>query len=118
MFEGKTLEEMIVIATDLQKENESLASENEGLKNQVEQLNSVIANASTGAPAVSKQEESVPTIPTEPFEFEGKQYKWLKGRFRLIGDPKAYTAQEAMATPEILKKLLAVKGQSIVEELA
>lgn len=85
----------------------------------IEKLNAVIGNAKaqTSIDVVTKKEEA-PVIPAEFVEVDGEQYQWLRAGFRLPGEINKYTAQEASGNVDVLKRLLAIEGQSILKKLA
>ena len=88
----------------------------------IEKLNGVIASAKPAAQTAIelKKKTEATTIPTEELEFKGKKYQWLRAAFRLPGDTKKYTAQEAATDLEkggIIERLLSIKGQEILKEV-
>ncbi len=74
---------------------------------EIESLNDVIANAG-GA------EKIVSTIPE--ITHDEKIFLVKKQSFRLLGDDKLYTTKDLKADYELVKRVLALNGQSILEE--
>lgn len=84
----------------------------------IEQLNTVIGTANTKTVIeIEKKKVEAPVIPAEPFEYKGKSYKWLRAAFRLPGDIKKYSCQDAAGNENVMDKLLAIEGQGILKEL-
>lgn len=82
-----------------------------------------IAQEAAGAKALKAAEAAASLeakIPEEAFEHEGKKYKFLKPKMRLVGDPKLYTAVEIGATAGdkdgLFAKVLKLEGQQLLIE--
>jgi len=86
---------------------------------QIELLNGIIGNAKTNQTIIdtNAKKDAAPVIPADPIEHKDKKYQWQRAAFRFPGDIKKITAQEASVDPEVLDRLLAIPGQSILKEL-
>lgn len=54
-------------------------------------------------------------VPQEPVTVDGKQYTWLKAKFRVLGDPELHTAEEAAQDAALLKRIVAIEGQKLLK---
>jgi hypothetical protein len=102
--------------TNVQAQLTAQAATIADLKKQIGELTLKAAQAK----GISLKENTAavrPVIPAENVKLNGKEYKWKVAAFRLSGESSAYTAEEAATSPEIIKKILAVKGQNILQEL-
>ncbi len=86
---------------------------------QIELLNGIIGNAKPAQTTIEAagKKAGPPVIPTELVEIGDKKYQWQRAAFRLPGDINKYSAQEAATNTEVLTRLLAIEGQSILKEL-
>lgn len=131
-LEKLTPEELLELETlhtaAVEKENEcaehmaTLREQAEQIKEQaaqIELLNGIIGNAKTAQTIIETngKKDAPLVIPADPIEHNEKKYQWMRAAFRLPGDIKKYTAQEASVQVDILDRLLAIPGQSILKEL-
>lgn len=109
-------------ATECSNHSATIEQQANTIKEQAEQinlLNGIIGSAK--GPAQTSIEVTAknvaPMIPAEPIEFNGKKYLWQRSGFRLAGTIQKYSAQEASSDTDVLTRLLAIPGQSILKEL-
>jgi hypothetical protein len=114
-YEKMTIEELIALLKTRDEEASAKATEctNHSLlieeqQKQIEDLNAIIATAGTKAAAASA---------TENVEHKGKEYKWNSKSFCFPGNTTKHTAESAGKDPAILTALLAIDGQSVLEEV-
>lgn len=64
-----------------------------------------------------KNKSETNSLPDDIIEFNGEKYQWEKKKFKLPGDTKNYTREDALLDQGILRKLLSIEGQSILRKL-
>jgi hypothetical protein len=105
MSDTFTLEQLSVIVNEQ-------ASLIEGLQNDVSALKLKL-DASEIKASVSPVK---PTIPGKNVTVDGKEYKWQKSQFKILGDATLYRADEAQHDEALLKNIIAIPGQKILQE--
>lgn len=89
---------------------ESLNEDNEKKDVLIEQLNQVIANAGAKTSTASDGQEITAA--------DGNEYIVRKPTFRLRGDATEYTAKDLVKSADLLKRVLELPGQKIIERKA
>lgn len=131
-------EDVVIANEPLREENAILKDANAGLQQENDKLKEAIAEQDLiikqkdaaiariteqmkvfvqGSISISSNDapKAKPSIPVPFVEIDGVEYEFQKPAFSLEG--RTYSAQEAAADAEVLKKLIAIDGQTILKEL-
>lgn len=116
---------------NLKEANAGLQQENNMLKEAIAEQNLIIKQKDAAIARITEQmkgfvqgsisitgddaQKAKPSIPAKFVEIDGVEYEFQKPAFSLEG--RTYSAQEAAADAEVLKKLIAIEGQTILKEL-
>jgi hypothetical protein len=93
----------------MQERMNGLESENAGLKTKL---------AEVAGQAIEEKKENSLKVPDAPFEHEGQKYKVQVAGFHFPGENGALiSAEELMADPALIKKVLEIEGQGILKQL-
>jgi len=102
-------------AAELSKKLAALEEQNAKKDFIIEKLSEQLDGYTRGSVVVANEEKKV-EIPKDAVEVDGKEYVFKKPRFHVNG--KDYVSSEAAFDEAILRAVLAIKGQTILEELA
>jgi uncharacterized protein involved in exopolysaccharide biosynthesis len=106
---------------DLKEEAKDLNVKVEGLESEINTLEGVIEEQADQLAKGGSGTEKKADLPV--VEFAGKKYQFLRKGFRLLGDPTWYSSVEAAnwndgKSDGLVKRILAIDGQHILQELA
>ena len=89
------------------------------VKKQGEKINqlSKMVSAKKETDITLNKKEELPTIPEDEVEVNGKKYQFTVAHFRLPNRSNVILASEAALDGELLKEIVAIKGQNILKEL-
>jgi hypothetical protein len=65
---------------------------------------------------VASKQTTKPVIPESNVTVDGKEYKWQKAQFKLLGDSSLYLAEEAQHHEALLNRIVSIPGQTILKE--
>lgn len=108
-------EKALEVIREIQAENKKLAADNEIAEG-------IIGDQSKKIASLEKQLKEQPVnqvstgkvIELPTVKVDEVEYKFSKATFRIIGDAKKYTAQEASNNQELVEKIIAIEGQTIL----
>lgn len=109
--------ELEFLKLDVNEKEETIArltKEKEELKAIIEKLNEQLKGFVQGSISFASGDPVKPSIP-ESVEVDDVHYKFLKPAFSING--RVYTAHEAACDQNVLKAVLAIDGQNILQEL-
>ena len=98
---------------DSEKENDQLSEKVSEQAGTITTLNSIIGSAGQSTSNAGISSKAV--IPADHVEHEGKKYKWQRSAFKLAGDTKRYSAEEASNDPAVIKRILEIDGQELLK---
>lgn len=107
-----TLESLSELTQQLKNKIADMEKENSSLKSQIAKV----------AGEELKQNEEAPkfVLPVDPVSHKEKKYKVMAGGIRILGSdgsPEEITAQELVADPKLIEKVLKIEGQGILKLL-
>lgn len=73
-----------------------------------------IAALETATAATNANENTLPTVSKVTAEVDGEEFYFRKETFIMVGDPKKHKAIEAAQDEALLKRIVAIKGQTIL----
>lgn len=96
-----------------------LTKKNAEQEKQILQQNETISKLQAAAleSNISTAEKELPKTPAEPVSVNGKKYKWLVPQFRMPGSDDVLTAEEASTDEKLLKAIVKIEGQGLLQEL-
>ncbi len=83
----------------------------------IEEQAKALETVSPPSTIIMEVKSKIRTVPSEPVNVGDKDYMFLVPCFRITGEPDIVLSENAALRPDLLQKIIAIKGQGILKEV-